>query len=225
MIRITTLNVWIYNMKIIITESHMRSLMRGMKGKRYKEPEQEIPEVNRSRGSRPYTPEQLLQRKMYIINKGKNYSSPNEFMKKDPKNWAAARSHKLLDVIYPDRRKYNPDLNPIEVEKIAKKYSRRSDFENSDQVAYQYARRTGMLDDLFPPDDTYKRFNFEKDWDQKSSYDNPIMQKHLDNITNAAAHYGDMETLGKKNPPLYKQMYDLGHEYLPDDAYDDEESY
>jgi len=194
--------------------------MRGMKGKRYKEPEQEIPEGGNGRGARPYTPEELLKRKMYIIQKGKNYSSPNEFMKKDPKNWAAARSHKLLDIIYPGRKKYNADLNPIEVEKIASQYGRVSDFSIGHPVAYNYAFRNGMLKDLFPRDNAYKRFDYEK-----SGYNDANMQKHLDNITHAAAHYGDMETLGKKNPPLYKQMYDLGHEYLPDDAYDDEESY
>ena len=203
----------------------MRSLMRGMKGKRYKEPEQELPEDGHGRGARPYTPEELLKRKMYIIQKGKNYSSPNEFMKKDPKNWGAARAHKLLDIIYPDRRKYNPDLNPIEVEKIAKKYGRRSDFESGDQVAYQYARRTGMLNDLFPDEVKGHLGGFNVKHDEKSAYDNLEYQKHLDNITNAAAHYGDMGNLSKKNPPLYKQMYDLGHEYLPDDVYDDEDDY
>jgi hypothetical protein len=207
-------------MKIVITESHLRSLVRGMKGKRYQEaePEQEIPEnVN---GSRPYTPEQLMQRRMYIIQQGNKYASPNEFMKKDRTNWAAARTHKLLDVIYPGRKKYNPDLNPNEVERIANQYGRVSDFANGHPVAYNYAFRNGMLKDLFPRNNAYKRFDYEK-----SGYDDPNMQKHLDNITHAAAHYGDMETLGKKNPPLYKQMYDLGHEFLPDDAYDDEEGY
>ena len=207
-------------MKIVITESHLRSLVRGMKGKRYQEaePEQEIPEIVR-KGAKGYTPEELLQRKMFIIKKGKQYSSPNEFMKKDKKNWAAARTYKLLDVIFPDRKRYNPDLNPIEVEKIANQYGRVTDFANGHPVAYNYAYRTGMLPGLFPEKKVGTAFTLPTS-DMRYS-DNPEYQKHIDSITHAAAHYGDMETLGKKNPPLYKQMYDLGHEFLPDDSYDD----
>lgn len=90
------------------------------------------------------------------LNKAKKlavkYSNPRQFALAHPVLWNTIRSHKLLDDVFPNRKKYVPDgyWNELTLADEASKYSSRSEFGDKNQVAYNKARELGILDDLFP---------------------------------------------------------------------------
>ena len=124
-------------MKLIITEDQLKRVII----------ENEIGE-----GRRTMTPEEIEKRNAKIIKIGKKYPDQNTFMKKNRNVFAMAKTHKLLDIIFPNRKKYRRDFEwtPEAVANIASEYPNKTLFFWGDQIAYQKAKDLGILDNLFP---------------------------------------------------------------------------
>jgi hypothetical protein len=148
-----------------------------------------------------------------------NYPNPRQFALKHKKLWNFLRNKGLLDDVFSNRKRYNEDLTDEKVRELASKYVSVSDFEVENGTAYQYALRNNLLKDLFPNNDfdpaAQGTYIGNRD---ESPYYNKHIQKHLDRLMyRASSQYKDMNDLKIRNPDLYKQLSNLGHDYIPSD--------
>lgn len=148
-----------------------------------------------------------------------NYPNPRQFALKYKKLWNFLRLKGLIDDVFPSRKKYQQDLTSDRVKELASKYVAVSDFQIDYPVEYGYAIKHNMIKDLFPNSDFDRSsqmiYHASKD---QSPYYNKNIQKHLDHlIYRASSQYKDMNDLKKRNPDLYRQLSDLGHDYIPSD--------
>lgn len=190
-------------MKILISESQYNLIV----------------EQNKRGGSQPL-PDSIVKRRLKRAKElAVNYPNPRQFALKHKKLWNFLRSKGLLDDVFPNRKKYNEDLTDDKVRELASRYVAMSDFELENGVAYNYALRNNMLKDLFPNHgfDPVSQGVYIGNKDE-SPYYNKDIQKHLDRLMyRASSQYKDMDDLKKRNPDLYRQLSNLGHDYIPSD--------
>jgi len=152
-----------------------------------------------------------------------NYPNPRQFELKHKKLWNFLRQQKLVDDVFPNRQKYREDLTPEQVIRVASKFINSDDFHTEYPVEWNYAYKNNMINDLFPD---YNSDSGIKLWSgymgsmlgtNNSPYYNENIQKYLDYLMDRAGQYNDMEDMKIRNPKLYKQLSDLGHDYVPSD--------
>jgi hypothetical protein len=165
-------------------------------------------------------PESLYKRRLKKAKElAVNYPNPRQFALKHKKLWNFLRGNKLVDDVFTNRKKYGEDFTHEKVKELASKFTSRRDFEIEYGSAYQYAHTHGMLDDLFPKKirDT-KLYGAYLGSIGDSPYYNKDVQKHFDDLMDrTSSQYKDMEDVKKRNPDLYKQLSNLGHDYIPSD--------
>jgi hypothetical protein len=193
-------------MKIIITESQLKSI------------------VTEHKFGSARLPENLYKQRLKRAKElAVNYPNPRQFALKHKKLWNFLRNYKLIDDVFTNRKKYGEDFTHEKIKELASKYLTPNDFELENRTAYQYASRHNMLDDLFPnnPHDQslFGMYIGNKD---ESPYYNKNIQKYFDSlIDRASSQYDDIEDVKKRNPELYRQLMDLGHDIIPNDDEDD----
>jgi hypothetical protein len=81
-----------------------------------------------------------------------NFSSVHQFTLKYPKLYSYLRVNDLIDVVFPERKKYYPDgyWTPETVGQEAQNYSSRKEFLKQNPMAHKKAFEFGMMDSLFP---------------------------------------------------------------------------
>jgi len=92
----------------------------------------------------------LLKEYMEIASK---YDDANVFRKVNYKIHTYLRQKGVLDVIFPNRKKYKPKgyWTPETIREEAKKYTKRTEFLENNQVAFLTAlKHKGLIDELFP---------------------------------------------------------------------------
>lgn len=184
-------------MKIVITESQLKTIVNEMK---------------------PLDNKEKKERLIKSLELAKKYPNPRQFAVKHKNLWSFLRGNDLVDVVFPNRKKYNNDYTPETATKLARRYVTVSDFESAHPSAYQFLMRKKLLSSIFPEKEETSNImsryvaSLGKD---ESPYNNPDVQNYLDHISNRAGAYDDMKDLKKKNPTLYKHLSDLGHEWTP----------
>ena len=105
--------------------------------------EQEHPELDETRGyKRKYEDDEIRQA-------ASNYKTVPEFKKENPKLHNAAFNRKMIDDLFPDRKKHKK-LTDDEVRIEASKHKTVKDFQEKSPTIFSTARNRKMLDDLFP---------------------------------------------------------------------------
>jgi hypothetical protein len=105
--------------------------------------EQEHPELDETRGyKRKYEDDEIRQ-------VASNYKTVAEFKKENPKLSNAAINRKMLDDLFPDRKKHKK-LTDDEIRQAASNYKTVPEFEEKSPIIFSTARNKKMLDDLFP---------------------------------------------------------------------------
>ena len=122
--------------------------------------------------------------------------------------------------------KHGEDFTHEKVKELASKFTTPSDFQKEHQTAYQYAVKHKMINDLFPNNSNglklYSTYLGSRD---QSPYDNKDVQKYLDHLMDrASSQYKDMNDVRKRNPSLFSQLQDLGHDYVPEDMMEQQTS-
>ncbi len=87
------------------------------------------------------------------------YSDANYFRKVHNKIHTYLRQRNLLDVAFPNRKRYKPKgyWTPETIREEAKKYKNRTDFTINSQVAFTHSLRyEGLIDDIFPKKEPLK---------------------------------------------------------------------
>lgn len=148
-----------------------------------------------------------------------DFPNPRQFALKYKKLFYFLRSQNLLDDVFPNRQKHGEDLTHDKVKEIASRYTTLRDFQIENGTAYMYANRHNMIDDLFPNNsNNLKLYGSYLGSRDDSPYDNKNVQNYFDHLMDrASSQYKDMNDLKKRNPDLYKQLDDLGHDYVPED--------
>lgn len=125
-------------MKIILTESQHKKLVEGIF----------------------ISDEEKNNRLKQSIELSKDFKNPRQFKLAHPKLYYFLRGQNLIDVVFPDRKKYKPDgywtIDTIGQE--AMKYDSRTEFEQKNQWAYIKAKELGIMDALFPNRKTNRDF-------------------------------------------------------------------
>jgi len=120
------------------------------------------------------TPEEIEKRNQRVIKIGKKYKTQREFELKNSSVFSVARKHKLLDIIFPDRKRYRKrgfDWSPNNIVDLAKDYNSRSELYHKDQSGYKKANELGMLDILFPTRKT--KYSLDKALDLAKEFESP----------------------------------------------------
>jgi hypothetical protein len=117
--------------KIMITESQLKNLLN--EGKKLNQKEIGV---------------RLSKAKKLAV----KFPNPRQFSLKYPNLWNFLRGQNLVDDVFVDRKKYNPDgfWTPEKVGEEAAKYKSSSEFQKNNQVAYRKATEFGILGVLFP---------------------------------------------------------------------------
>jgi len=155
-----------------------------------------------------------------------DFPNPRQFALKYKKLWYFLRSQNLVDEVFPNRKKHGEDFTHEKVKELASKFTTPSDFQKEHQTAYQYAVKHKMINDLFPNNSNglklYSTYLGSRD---QSPYDNKDVQKYLDHLMDrASSQYKDMNDVRKRNPSLFSQLQDLGHDYVPEDMMEQQTS-
>jgi hypothetical protein len=125
-----TLIYLIHNMKIILTESQLKTVI-----------------------NEKLTDDQKKNALVVAKELAPNFSSVRQFSLENPELYNYLRVNNLLDDVFSDRKKHRPDgyWTPETVGQEAQKYSGRKEFHKKNQVAYNKAKDFGILDALFGP--------------------------------------------------------------------------
>jgi hypothetical protein len=118
-------------MKLIITESQLKNLINEGKKLDQKDIETRLKKAKRL---------------------ALKFPNPRQFALEYPNLWNFLRGQKLVDEVFVDRKKYNPDgyWTPEKVGEEAAKYNSASELQKNSQVAYRKATEYGILGVLFP---------------------------------------------------------------------------
>lgn len=175
--------------------------------------------ITEQRGNKPLAQTIVNRRLKKAKELAVDFPNPRQFALKYKKLWHFIRHYNLIDELFPDRKKYREDYTPEEVKKLANGFAVALDFEIEHPTAYNYAVRHKMIPDLFPDRrDKMKSYATYFGNKEASPYYNKEIQKHFDHLMDrASSQYKDMGDLKKRNPELYKQLEDLGHDYVPED--------
>jgi hypothetical protein len=171
-------------------------------------------------------PERIIDRRLKKAKElAVNFPNPRQFALKYKKLWYFLRSQNLVDEVFPNRQKYGEDFTREKVKELADKFIAPSDFQKEHPTAYQYALKRNMLNDLFPNKLDRISTGVYTSKKDESPYYNDEVQKHLDHlIQRASSQYKDMNDLRKRNPNLFSQLQDLGHDYVPEDMMEQQTS-
>ena len=139
-------------MKLIITESQLNDLIH--EGKKLDQKEIDT---------------RLKKAKRLAV----KFPNPRQFALKYPNLWNFLRGQKLVDEVFVDRKKYNPDgyWTPEKVGEEAEKYRSSSEFFRNNQIAHRKASEYGMLGDLFPVRAT--KWNLDNATEVAKTFDTP----------------------------------------------------
>ena len=138
--------------KIIITESQLKDLLN--EGKKLDQKEIGV---------------RLKKAKKLAV----KFPNPRQFALKYPNLWNFLRGQNLVDDVFVDRKKYNPDgfWTPEKVGEEAAKYNSASELQKNNQVAYRKATEYGMLGVLFPVRLT--KWNLDNATEVAKTFDTP----------------------------------------------------
>ncbi len=181
--------------------------------------------VKKQEGKKPirYTKEERLEMLKKAKKLAVNYKNPNQFGLDHLNLYNYLRKAGLLDKVFPNRRKNNVygGWTPEKIREVAKKYARASDFQAENPGGYEMALRYKMADELFSEKGTLK-YDKSNVFGNESS-DNPEYQKYMDDLMNYAGHYENMSDMEKRNPKLFNQLKNYGHNDIDTSVNSDDE--
>lgn len=191
-------------MKIVITESQLKKIISE---------------------NRPLTKSEYEERVNKSLELAKNYPNPRQFALDHPKLWYFIRRNDLLDLVFPNRKKYSEDYTDEKALKIASRYATGIDLELDYPSLYRYLGKNNLLKRAFPNADENATTSIKYRGAVGSGNDdpnsNPDVQKYFDYLMDRASSYRDMKDVKKRNPELYNKLRDLGHDIHFDSQSDD----